>query len=226
MKNRTTLVLAATAVAFAIPVWAVLIPTVDLTEVCPSYLHGAISAEAESELRQGGVNLPEVCARLDYGYVYKSDSGIKPLWMPESIATDGNRTYVRFPKDVLKPLSSSALVTLFNSETARQWVYTIKGDLIEVDGALENFPSPEGMTDRLTVGNKTFLRFRPGVLRQFDTPSLVKNGTGTWRYSIQGDLMVVNEVLQDAILISPDGHERVFIKHQNTASVSPQPTVK
>ncbi|MCT9827403.1 TrbG/VirB9 family P-type conjugative transfer protein [Pseudomonas veronii] len=171
-------------------------------------------------------NLALAGSQLDYGYVYQSDSGVKPLWMPESIATDGSKTFVRFPKDVLKPLSSSALVALFNSEQARQWVYSIQGDLIVVDGVLENFPHPEGMVDSLVKGDKTYLRFRPGMLRQFDTPSLVKNGTGTWRYSIQGDLMVVNEVLQDAILIGPDGHERVFIKHQDTATTSPQPTVK
>lgn len=170
-------------------------------------------------------NLAVAGNQLDYGYVYKSDSGVKPLWMPESIATDGSKTFVRFPKDVLKPLSSTALVAMFNSEQARQWVYTIQGDLIVVDGVLEDFPRPEGMVDRLLKGGKTYLRFRPGMLRQFETPSLVKNGTGSWRYSIQGDLMVVNEVLQDAILIGPDGHERVFIKHQNAAATSSQPSV-
>lgn len=170
-------------------------------------------------------NLALAGTQLDYGYVYKSDSGVKPAWMPESIATDGSKTFVRFPKDVLKPLSSSALATLFNFEEARKWVYSIQGDLIVVDGVLENFPHPEGMVDSLYKGDKTYLRFRPGVLQQFDTPSLVKSGTGTWSYIIEGDLMVVSEVLQDAILIGPDGHERVFIKHQDTATASPQPSV-
>ncbi|WP_324729592.1 TrbG/VirB9 family P-type conjugative transfer protein [Pseudomonas chlororaphis] len=94
-------------------------------------------------------------SQLDDGYVYQAANGNKPDWMPESIKTDGQRTY---------------------------------------------------------------LRFHPGVLKPYNSPSLLDvskpSETSVWQISINGGLMVVDAVVEKAMLLGPGGHERVLIEHR------------
>lgn len=84
-------------------------------------------------------------AVTEYDYDYWTDSAAKPAWMPTSIKSDGQKTYIQFPDaDLLavpKPGEASRAPSLVVMKTANgntnTWRYFVVGDRIEVNGVIE-----------------------------------------------------------------------------------------
>lgn len=86
-----------------------------------------------------------VSAATQYDYDYWTDSAAKPAWMPKSIKSDGQKTYIQFPDaDLLaapKPGEASRAPSLVVMKTAQgdtnTYHYSVVGDRFEVDGVIE-----------------------------------------------------------------------------------------
>lgn len=99
--------------------------------------------------------------QFDHDYFFRSDSNIKPAWMPEVVKSDGQKTYIEFPKDLLappKPGESNKAPSLvpIGSDVVR---YRVIGDRFEVDSVIEKamLVGPTGSNDRVWIYHKSAL---------------------------------------------------------------------
>lgn len=68
--------------------------------------------------------------KLDFSYKIKSIRGLKPKWMPQMVFNDGNKTYIKFPREIQE------LPVLFigdNKSNAYIVNYRVVGDYYVVD---------------------------------------------------------------------------------------------
>lgn len=90
-----------------------------------------------------GIGTATAATQCDYDYW--TDSGVKPAWMPKSIKSDGQRTYIQFPDAELlappKPGEASLAPSLVVLKTAQgetsTYRYKVVGDHYEVIGVIE-----------------------------------------------------------------------------------------
>lgn len=115
------------------------IPTRDLT----TEQTGCISKDSfPQKYADAAMGIERPCV---FDYEYWTDSAAKPAWMPKSIKSDGQKTYIQFPDaDLLappKPGEVSRAPSLVVMKTAQgetsTYRYSVVGDRYEVIGVIE-----------------------------------------------------------------------------------------
>ena len=84
-------------------------------------------------------------AATQFEYDYWTDSAAKPAWMPKSVKSDGQKTYIQFPDaDLLAPpkpgevsLAPSLVVLRTAEGDTSTHRYNVVGDRYEVIGVIE-----------------------------------------------------------------------------------------
>lgn len=126
---------------------AIALPAVWATfKIEPSPMSQLMDVVHQEQLQKAVKKALESQNQLDADYFFKVSSGVQPEWMPESVKTDGNKTYLLFPPGSLKLERVPYLMDVSNPLKPSGWQFSINGDRMVIYAVVEKaiLTSPDG----------------------------------------------------------------------------------